>query len=80
MLGIDWPTTEIVWNPNNPHPQLADLPREVVFIHTGRGDAFNERQVATSGLQELVMLFPGLLRGLFPGSDPLCRDPCDSSH
>ena len=25
-------------------------------------DAFNEEQVATSGLQEIVMLFPGLLR------------------
>jgi ABC-2 type transport system permease protein len=78
MLGIDWPTTEIAWNAYNPHPQLADLPPEVVFIHTGRGgaaDAFNERQAATSGLQEVVMLFPGLLRarGASPEFTPLLR-------
>ena len=36
MLGIDWPTTEIVWNAYNPHPQLADLPPEVVFISRAR--------------------------------------------
>ena len=43
MLGIDWPTTEIVWNAYNPHPQLADLPPEVVFISRrgGAADAFN---------------------------------------
>ena len=23
LLGIEWPTTEIVWNPYNPHPGLA---------------------------------------------------------
>jgi ABC-2 type transport system permease protein len=78
LLGIDWPTTEIVWNAYNPHPQLADLPPEVVFIHAGRGgatDAFSERQAATSGLQEVVMLFPGLLRarGASPDFTPLLR-------
>jgi ABC-2 type transport system permease protein len=78
MIGIDWPNTEIVWNAYNPHPQLAELPPEVVFIHTGRGgaaDAFNEKQVATSGLQEVVMLFPGLLRarGASPEFTPLLR-------
>src|SRR4029077_16199425 len=65
MLGIDWPNTEIAWNAYNPHPQLADLPPEVVFIHSGEGgaqDAFNEKQVASKGLQEVVTLFPGLLR------------------
>ena len=64
LLGIEWPTTEIVWNAYNPHPQLADLPPEVVFVEPGSGaeDAFNPDQVATSGLQEVVMLFPGLLR------------------
>jgi ABC-2 type transport system permease protein len=78
MLGIDWPTTEIVWNPYNPHPQLAELPPEVVFIHSGRGgadDAFNPKQAATRGLQEAVMLFPGLLRarGATPEFTPLLR-------
>ncbi len=64
LVGVDWPTTEIVWNTYNPHPQLADLPPEVVFIGRGSGaeDAFNPDQIISSGLQEVVMLFPGLLR------------------
>lgn len=64
LVGIDWPTTEIVWNPYNPHPNLADLPPEVVFIskNSGAEDAFNPSQAVSSGLQEVVTLFPGLLR------------------
>lgn len=64
LLGIDWPTTEIVWNPYNPLQQRPDLPPEVVFIGRGSGakDAFNEDDILTSGLQELVAIFPGLLR------------------
>jgi ABC-2 type transport system permease protein len=78
MIGIDWPTTDIVWNAYNPNPQLADLPPEVVFIHGGKGsaeDAFNQKQSASKGLQEIVMLFPGLLRakGASPEFTPLLR-------
>ena len=77
MLGIEWPTTEIVWNAYNPHPQLADLPPEVVFVtpHSGAEDAFNSKQLATSGLQEIVTLFPGMLkaRGANPEFTPLLR-------
>jgi ABC-2 type transport system permease protein len=64
LLGIDWPTTDIVWNPYNPHPNLADLPPEVVFVGRGAGadDAFNKDQNITKGLQEVVMIFTGLLR------------------
>ena len=71
LVGIDWPTTEIVWNTYNPHPQLADLPPEIVFIGRGSGaeDAFNPDQIISSGLQEVVMLFPGLLRSK-AGSGP----------
>ena len=76
LIGLDWPTTEIVWNPYNPHPQLADLPPEVVFIGKGSGaaDAFNPKQIATSGLQEIVTIFPGLLRA----QDRQARDPSSS--
>jgi len=72
LVGIDWPTTEIVWNSYNPHPQLADLPPEVVFIGRGSGepDAFNPDQTATSGLQEIVALFPGMLRSKGGGAGP----------
>jgi ABC-2 type transport system permease protein len=71
MLNIDWPTIEIVWNGYNPHPQL-DLPREIVFIGRGSGerDAFNSEQIASSGLQEIVTIFPGLLRSKSGGSGP----------
>ena len=77
LLGIDWPTTEIVWNPYNPHPQLPDLPPEVVFIGkgSGAGDAFNRDQVAVRDLQEVVGIFPGMLRqrGGGPEFTPLLR-------
>ncbi|MFM7593122.1 MAG: Gldg family protein [Isosphaeraceae bacterium] len=78
MLGLEWPATEIVWNGYNPHPQLADLPPEVVFSGTGSGqkDAFNTAEPVTSGLQEVVTIFPGLLRTLpavGPKVEPLLK-------
>ena len=70
LIGIDWPSTEIVWNGYNPHPQLADLPEEIVFIGKGSGakDAFNPEQIASSELQEVVAIFAGLLRPKLGGS------------
>ena len=71
LIGLDWPTTEIVFNPYNPHPQLAMLEPEIVFITAGRTEgSFNREQLATSGLQEVVTLFPGLLRPKSGGSGP----------
>ena len=72
LIGLDWPTTEIVWNPYNPHPQLAMLEPEIVFIGKGSGadGAFNPEQIASSGLQEIVTLFPGLLRPRSGSSGP----------
>jgi ABC-2 type transport system permease protein len=73
LIGLDWPTSEIVWNVYNPHPKLADLQStpEIVFIGKGSGadDAFNPEQSASAGLLEVVALFPGLLRPK-PGSGP----------
>ncbi len=72
LCGIDWPSTEILWNAYNPHPKLADLQStpEIVFIGKGSGarDAFNEEQSASASLQEVVALFPGLLRSKSVGS------------
>ena len=64
LLGIDWPSSEIVFNPFNPHPNLAEIVPEIVFITRpgGGSQAFNPTQAAASGLQEVVMMFPGLLR------------------
>jgi ABC-2 type transport system permease protein len=63
LIGVDWPSTEIVWNAYNPHPQL-ELPREIVFIGKGSGEAdgFNPDQIASAGLQEIVAIYSGLLR------------------
>jgi ABC-2 type transport system permease protein len=74
LIGLDWPSTEIVWNVYNPHPKLSDLQStpEIVFIGKGSGatDAFNPEQSASAGLQEMVTLFPGLLRPKSGGSGP----------
>jgi len=74
LVGIDWPTSEIVWNAYNPHPKLADLQStpEIVFIGEGSGaiDSFNPDQSASAGLQEIVTLFPGMLRPKAGGSGP----------
>jgi ABC-2 type transport system permease protein len=72
LCGIEWPSADIVWNAYNPHPQLADMPPEVVFISKGSGasDAFNAEQIASSELQEIVAIFPGLLRPKSGGSGP----------
>ncbi len=76
LLGLDWPTTEIVWNEWNPHKQL-DLFPEIIFIGPGSGepDAFNKDQLVSSGLQEVVMIFAGHLRskGGGPEFTPLLR-------
>jgi ABC-2 type transport system permease protein len=82
LLGIEWPTTEIVFNPYNPLQQRPDLPPEVVFIGRGSGapEAFNEEDNVTSGLQEVVAIFPGLLRprgGSGPEFTPLLKTNTD---
>ena len=62
-IGVNWPAARIAWDSYRPHPGLEQLPREVVFIGTGSGNprAFNPSDPATSGLQELLMLYPGYL-------------------
>ena len=60
-LGVSWDKSIIVWDTYNPHPDLEQLPPEVVFM--GRGnenpDTFNAENNASAELQELVMLYPG---------------------
>jgi ABC-2 type transport system permease protein len=77
LLGIDAPGNEVVWNRYNPLLNLPELPFEFVFVGKGSGgaDAFNVSEPAASGLQELVMMFPGLVRpkGSKPEFTPLLR-------
>lgn len=78
QLGIRWNTTQIIWDGYNPHPDMANLPPEIVFV--GRGnenpETFNDNAPASSGLQEMVMLFPGALSAMSGEKftfDPLVR-------
>ena len=62
-LGVDWEPTRIVWDSYNPHPDLSQMPLEVVFLgHGNENEAtFNPGAVVTKDLQELVFLYPGFL-------------------
>ncbi|HWR82474.1 MAG TPA: Gldg family protein, partial [Candidatus Deferrimicrobium sp.] len=60
-IGVNWNSSQVIWDAYNPHPDLGQLPPEIIFV--GRGnettEAFNEQVPASAGLQELVMLYPG---------------------
>jgi ABC-2 type transport system permease protein len=62
-IGVRWDPATVVWDTYNPHPDLAHLPPEVVFVGAGNEnpEAFNPEQAASAGLQELVLLYPGHL-------------------
>ena len=68
-LGVNWDIGQIVWDAYNPHPDFANLPREIVFVGPGNEnpETFNPAYSATSGLQELILLFPGFIN---KGSSP----------
>jgi ABC-2 type transport system permease protein len=77
-LGVVWNSAGIIWDAYNPHPGLAQLPPEVVFM--GRGnqnpDTFNPDHRGSAELQELVLLYPGHLDPSPEGSlefQPLLR-------
>ena len=77
-LGVSWDKSIIVWDTYNPHPDLEQLPPEVVFV--GRGNenenAFNAENNASAKLQELVMLYPGTVSPVIGGDfefQPLIR-------
>ncbi|MFQ6113656.1 MAG: Gldg family protein [bacterium] len=63
-LGVSWNSTQIVWDAYNPHPDLAHLPPEFVFVGKGNEnpEVFNQEHKASADLQELVFLFPGQIR------------------
>lgn len=60
LLGIAWQSNRIAWDNYNPHPQLKSVPKEVVFV----GKGFNQKDPITAGLQEVVLLYPGVLKSL----------------
>jgi ABC-2 type transport system permease protein len=58
LLGVIWQPTRIAWDNYNPHPQLKSLPKEFVFV----GKGFNAKEPVSAGLQEMVLLYPGILK------------------
>ena len=63
-LGIEWRSDSVVWDSYNPHPQLRQIPPEIVFV--GKGNQapmpFQQKDEVASGLQEVVLLYPGALK------------------
>ena len=82
-LGVDWDPGRIAWDKYNPHPQFRPLPPEVIFLGSGSGEnpPFNPDEAITSGLQELVAIYPGSIK-LAAGSrttlTPLLQTGADS--
>lgn len=84
-LGVEWQTDRIAWDKYNPHPTFKSLPEEVVFLGEGSGfdGTFNQEESVSSGLQEIVFLYGGVLN---PAQDsdadtefvPLLRTGTDS--
>ena len=62
-LGVEWEPTRVLWDSYNPHPELAHMPEDVVFLGPGNEnpDTFNAEAGMTAQLQELVFLFAGSL-------------------
>jgi ABC-2 type transport system permease protein len=76
-VGVEWPSNRIAWDNYNPHPQLRSLPKEFVFA----GKGFNPREPVSAGLQEVVLLYPGVLRGRGSATfTPLIETSGDSGH
>lgn len=77
-MGLSWRNTSIIWSGYNPHPTIADVDPEILFIAEGpdEGQPFNPESPIVAGLQEVVLLYPGFVRGDIdvPGAD-LQRTP-----
>ena len=58
VLGLTWQIDRVAWDSYNPHPQLKSLPKEFVFV----GKGFNAQEPVSAGLQEAVLIYPGVLR------------------
>jgi ABC-2 type transport system permease protein len=65
LLGIDISPDRIVWQRYNPHPRF-ELPSEFVFADSqaSRTQVFNDKDPISSGLQEMLFVFPGSIAPL----------------
>ncbi len=62
-LGVIFNPALIVWDNYNPYPEFTQLPPEVLFVSATNNttEAFNPLSDASRGLQELVMIYSGIL-------------------
>ncbi len=62
-IGVEWPPARIAWDSYRPSAAAAALPQEIVFAGAGSGtsNALDARHPATLGLQQLMLMYPGVL-------------------
>ena len=62
VLEVAWDNGEVVFDKDNPHPRFSEAVRpELVFISSKKAvrEAFSTKSKITSGLQEMLLFFPG---------------------
>ncbi len=67
MLGVDFGADDVIWQGYNPYPKLSNLYEEFVFVDKGEDKGarpFSETDPVSSGLQQLLFVFPGSISGL----------------
>jgi len=74
-LGVQWNPSQIIWDTYNPHPDLGTIQPEIIFVGKGNQSAevFSSEDIATAGLQELVVIYSGYLFG--SGTTPINFQP-----
>jgi ABC-2 type transport system permease protein len=59
-LGIRWDVTRSLFDLVNPHPRYAEVfPKELIFL--SGDECLNPDHAITSGLQELLLFYPGVI-------------------
>lgn len=65
LLGVGFAPQEVVWQAYNPYPKVQQFPSEFVFVddgEEGQDEPFERRNAISSGLQQVLFLFPGYVR------------------
>lgn len=70
-LDISWDNGTVVYEMINPHAQFSYLRPEVFFVSRSgnRTEAFSDESAVTAGLQDLVCMFAGTIKGPADGKE-----------